>query len=123
MAYLVKFQLAIILGLLRNGIQLNDVANKSRGGDHVSNNPKETTGLALIAPNRSPPDKAKRLMGGEHNRSPQKQTLGIIPKSNQSKIDAQHRLICPIDQFACANGLTCIPEKSLCNGVDDCEDQ
>ena len=63
------------------------------------------------------------LMGWEHNRSPQKQTLGIIPKSNQSKIDAQHRLICPIDQFACANGLTCIPEKSLCNGVDDCEDQ
>ena len=67
MAYLVKFQLSFILILLRSGVQLNGVATESLGGDdvsnNISNNTKETTGLALIVPNKSPPAKEQRLVG------------------------------------------------------------
>ena len=130
MAYLVKFQLSFVLILLRSGVQLNGVATESLGGDDVSNNitnnPKETTGLALIAPNRSPSDKEQRHIGKKHTCSPKKQTLGVISESHQSKIDAklqQHSFICTPDQFACPDRLKCIPEKDLCNGVDNCEDR
>ena len=130
MAQLVKYQLAIVFGISvqLGNIELKDVAIKSLVDENTNGkacnltNPqdKETTLSPQIASLANPNEQAHNLIGSEYIWPSHRQTPAINHLvSHQSRQDPKHPLSCSSDEFACANGLQCIPKSRVCDGLEN----
>ena len=129
MAHLVKYQLAIVLGISvqLGDIQLKDVAIKSLVDENINGKAcnltkpqdKDTTLSPQIASLANPNEQAHHLIGSEYIWLSQRQTPAINHLvSHQSRQGPKHSLSCSSDEFACADGLQCIPKSRVCNGLE-----
>ena len=132
MAHLFKFDVGftffiLIVGFHLGSVQFKDVAHGSRANDYSSkiqaDRAKKNEFPLIMIPIR----KSHQLMGNEHLWSSlsdsQTQTPSINPlESHQSRHYPSHSLSCSPQEFACADGLQCVPERWICDDYEDCND-
>jgi len=128
MGHLVKFPFALVLSIsFYVGAVHLTVTTENIGDEDITNIPATDTleentlvRISHVDHLTNLENKMQELEEVEDLLSPKRQSLTIIPVSNQSIQGPKNSLFCSSDQFACADGSDCIPESLRCNELDEC---